>query len=150
MPRMVETCAPRAQSIGRMPRTFLHLLLILGLILNGVLAPWAPSHAHANHASHAAHAPEAAAATHHAVHDHAAMLAAADAQTADAAATANAASGDDCCGGATCQCGCALPPAVPATVDIATSPQRAVAQDAACVTLVIVQRGSPPFRPPAA
>ena len=133
-----------------MSRSFLHLLLILGLMLNGVLAPWAPSHAHANHSSHAVHATEAVATTQHAMHDHMAMLAAVDAPAADATAIASVASGDDCCGGAICQCGCALPPAVPATVDIATGPQRAVALVATCVTLAIVQRGSPPFRPPAA
>lgn len=126
-----------------MARTFLHSLLLFGLILNGILVSWVPAHAHAKHASHGMHATEAAPAMRHAMHDHAAML---TGESASAEATAS----DDCCGGTICQCGCALPPAVPATVDIATGPQRAVALDAACVTLVIVQRGSPPFRPPAA
>src|SRR5690242_1037806 len=108
-----------------MARVLLHLLLMLGLVLNAVV-PAASAHAHAD-ASHAhskavdvnvmdADAPATRDHAHHHVHD------TAQATQADPAA---ADTGHDCCDGNICQCGCVLPPAVVHQASVLPTPQAA-------------------------
>lgn len=136
-----------------MARVLLHLLLVLGLVVNAVSPAAAHVHAKAAHAhgmsmshampaaidGHAGHHDHAATAGDHAMHAH---------HAAEQRDTAS--SNHDCCNGSTCQCGCAMPPAVARDTGIVPAPQATPAQPCDAPVLALIRGGSPPFRPPAA
>lgn len=141
-----------------MSRTVLHLLLVLGLVLNAVAAPWGRAHAHAGHAAHCDAATVDAAAPGMPAHHHGtghhdmpvSDVAPAGAPHAHHAAVGDAeGSHDACCGGLACQCGCVLPPAVPGCVACALRAPGHADLVAGSVILAVERRESPPFRPPA-
>lgn len=135
-----------------MARRALYLLLALTLAFNGISAPWAmarmskASHAEQGTHAHGSVSAEAVADTHamhHAQrggHDMAAM--------ADPAAPA-APMEESCCNGPTCECGCVLPPVVPAMVLRVTPQPLSVASFEFTTQHAVVRLGNPPFRPPA-
>ncbi|MBB5209769.1 CopL family metal-binding regulatory protein [Chiayiivirga flava] len=143
-----------------MSRTLLHLLLVFGLVLNAVAAPWGEAHAHARHASPAAHGDGANAdaaalpdlpAHHHGMRHHGTSMPDVQPDAAPHAhhAADTAASHDACCGGLACQCGCVLPPAVPGCAGCALRLPGHADLVAGAVILAVERRDSPPFRPPA-
>ncbi len=133
-----------------MARIGFHLLLMLTLALNGVVAPWAMGAA--DHDAHSMHgAPQHSAVTpstdaqrgvseHH--HDARTLSEVSD---TDSAATV----ARDCCDGTSCECGCVLPHAMlyagsQALPQVIAAPSATVFYDRVSAT-----RNTPPFRPPA-
>ena len=112
----------------------LRFFLILSLLFNGVAAPWAQAHMR-HGGDHAAHETGTAMAGH----EH------------HATAAADSAGGDgDCCEGGACQCGCVLAPALPLPCTLLAARHWSAAPADAAPALALIDRDSPPFRPPAA
>ena len=101
-----------------MPKYLLQLLLIVSLVLNASLAPWAMAGMLGGHhpVQQSLAAPcEGHAQDHPADHGHAPCH--------DAAMDRQHSKNDRCCDGALCQCGCVLPPALSlASVELAPPP----------------------------
>lgn len=134
----------------------LRLLLILSLVFNAVASPWAM--AQMQHDGHAHDGVPTALQPETAMHDHATMSHGSTHEHADMLETAHAkvpdhsgAHGEDnCCDGAMCPCGCIVPPAVVFLAMLSLDPQVSLPVEIVLPGWVIVARGSPPFRPPAA
>ena len=128
-----------------MARLVLHLLLVFGLLLNGMSARSGEAHAHASAPSeHVASA--MAGHAHHAGMHHASPSGGADAVDADTLAATQ----DHDCGGASCQCGCVVPPALPLVAGVSPPPPLTANPASPQVPMHVMHRSTAPFRPPAA